>query len=70
MYYSALTLLSALGDVIKKEFGTLVEDLGKVGREIKDDLGQITLKHKDTLTDVLKRSKEHAVEAWNKVREN
>ncbi|HFF4819825.1 TPA: hypothetical protein ACGC4H_002580, partial [Acinetobacter baumannii] len=34
------------------------------------DISQISLKHKDSLTESLKRTKNNAVEAWNKARDH
>ncbi|WP_343682040.1 hypothetical protein [Acinetobacter baylyi] len=62
--------LLELVTVLKNELVNLSDDLGKIGKEVKKDINQVTLKHKDTLTDVLKRSKEHALEAWSKARES
>ena len=45
----------------------MIEDLSKFGKELKDDVSQISVKHKDQLTETFKRSKEHTLEAWNKV---
>lgn len=61
--------LSELVTVLKNELVNLSDDLGKIGKEVKQDINQVTLKHKDTLSGVLKRSKEHALEAWSKARE-
>ena len=62
--------LSELVTVLKNEIVQLSDDLGKIGKEVKQDINQVTLKHKDTLSDVLKRSKEHALDAWSKARES
>ncbi len=62
--------LSELMKVLKNELIHLSDDLSNIGKEVKQDINQVTLKHKDTLTDVLKRSKEHALEAWGKARES
>ena len=52
----------------KNELNALIEDLTKVSKELKDDISQISVKHKDTLVGSFKRTKDQAVEAWNKVR--
>ena len=59
--------LIELKDFIKAELNTVVEDLSKLGKALKQDVSQISLKHKDQLTDTFKRSKEHTLEAWQKV---
>ncbi|MCL8297088.1 hypothetical protein M9Y33_15135, partial [Acinetobacter baumannii] len=54
----------------KAEINALIEDLTKVTKELKGDISQISLKHKDSLTESLKRTKNNAVEAWNKARDH
>ena len=52
---------------MKSELNAVINDLSKLGKELKEDVSQISVKHKDTLTETLKRSKEHTLEAWKKV---
>ena len=59
-----------LADFLKAELSILVKELTEVGKEIREDVSQISSKHKVQLTETLKRSKDQAVEAWNKVRES
>lgn len=59
--------LIELKGFVKAELNVVIEELTKLGREIKQDVSQISLKHKDQLTETFKRSKEHTLEAWNKV---
>ena len=59
--------LTDLKDFVKTEVNAVIEDLSKFGKELKDDVSQISVKHKDQLTETFKRSKEHTLEAWNKV---
>ncbi len=60
--------LFELKNALKTELNALIEDLTKVSKELKDDISQISVKHKDTLVGSFKRTKDQAVEAWNKVR--
>ena len=52
---------------MKTEFNAVIEDLSKLGKELKEDVSQISVKHKDHLTETFKRSKEHTLDAWKKV---
>ena len=45
----------------------IIEDLSKLGKELKEDVSSISVKHKDQLAETFKRSKEHTLEAWIKV---
>ena len=56
-----------LKEFVKTEFNTVIEDLSKLGKELKEDVSQISGKHKEQLTETFKRSKEHTLEAWKKV---
>ena len=58
---------SELKEFVKTEFNTVIDDLSKLGKELKEDVTQISGKHKDHLTETFKRSKEHTLEAWKKV---
>ncbi|HBM1002592.1 TPA: hypothetical protein LUB23_003774, partial [Acinetobacter baumannii] len=62
--------LNELKNTLKAEINALIEDLTKVTKELKGDISQISLKHKDSLTESLKRTKNNAVEAWNKARDH
>ena len=62
--------LSELKNALKAEINALIEDLTKVSKELKGDISQISLKHKDSLSESIKRTKNNAVEAWNKARDN
>lgn len=62
--------LSDLKNALKAEINALIEDLTKVSKELKGDISQISLKHKDSLSESIKRTKNNAVEAWNKARDN
>ena len=59
--------LSELRTFVKAEFSAVIEDLSKLGKELKQDVSEISLKHKGQLTETLKRSKEHTLEAFTKV---
>lgn len=69
-----LQLLNSQKDLVeltqfaKAELNTIVEELTKLGSELKDDVSEISTKHKEHLTETLKRSKESGLEAWNKVK--
>ena len=56
-----------LKEFVKTELNTVIEDLSKLGKELKEDVTQISGKHKEHLTETFKRSKEHTLEAWKKV---
>lgn len=56
-----------LKDFVKAEFNLVVDELFNLGKELKGDVSQISTKHKEHLSETLKRSKEHTLEAWNKV---
>ncbi|WP_180126329.1 MULTISPECIES: hypothetical protein [unclassified Acinetobacter] len=58
---------SELKEFVKTEFNTVIDDLSKLGKELKEDVTQISGKHKDHLTETFKRSKEHTLEAWKKI---
>ncbi len=62
--------MNELKNTLKAEINALIEDLTKVTKELKGDISQISLKHKDSLTESLKRTKNNAVEAWNKARDH
>lgn len=62
--------LNELKNTLKAEINVLIEDLTKVTKELKGDISQISLKHKDSLSESLKRTKNNAVEAWNKARDH
>lgn len=59
--------LTELKAFIKTEFNTVIEDLSKLGKELKDDVSQISSKHKVHLTDTFKRSKDSTIEVLKKV---
>ena len=59
--------LTELKDFVKTEFNIVLDDITKLGKELKEDVGQISLKHKEQLAETYKRSKEHTLEAWKKV---
>ena len=59
--------LSELSAFVKAEFSAVIEDLSKLGKELKQDVSEISLKHKGQLTETFKRSKEHTLEAFTKV---
>ena len=59
--------LGELKEFVKTEFNAVIEDLNKIGKELKADVSQISVKHKDQLTETFKRSKEHTWETWKKV---
>lgn len=59
--------LKELKAFIKTEANVVLEELSKLGNELKGDVSQISLKHKLHITETLKRSKEHTLEAWHKV---
>lgn len=56
-----------LKDFVKSEFNLVLDELLNLGKELKGDVSQISTKHKDHLSETFKRSKEHALDAWNKV---
>lgn len=58
--------LSEMSAFIKAEFNAVIEDLSKLGKELKQDVSEISHKHKEHLTETLKRSKEHTLEALGK----
>lgn len=60
--------LAELTQFAKTELNTIIEELTKLGNELKDDVSEISTKHKEHLTETLKRSKESGLEAWNKVK--
>ena len=59
--------MAELKEFVKAEFNAVIEDLSKLGKELKDDVSQISVKHKDHLAETLKRSKEHTLDVWKKV---
>lgn len=59
--------LTELKGFVKAELTSVLDELSKLVKEIKNDVGQISTKHKDHLTETLKRSKENTIEVWNKV---
>ena len=59
--------LNELTAFVKSEINAVIEDLSKLGKELKQDVSEISLKHKEQLTETLHRSKEHTIEAWSKV---
>ena len=59
--------LGELKDFVKTEFSAIIDDLSKLGKELKEDVSSISVKHKDQLAETFKRSKEHTLEAWKKV---
>ena len=59
--------LTELKEFVKTEFTAVLDDLTKLGKELKGDVSEISVKHKDQLTETFKRSKEHTLDAWNKV---
>ena len=58
--------LVELKTFVKTEFNVVIDDLSKLGKELKDDVSQISYKHKDQLTETLKRSKESTLAVWKK----
>lgn len=56
-----------LKDFVKSEFNLVLDELLNLGKELKGDVSQISTKHKDHLSETFKRSKEHTLDAWNKV---
>ena len=56
-----------LKQFVKNELYLLVDELTKMGKELKTDVNDISIKHKTYLTDTFKRSKEHTLEVWYKV---
>ena len=52
---------------VKTEFNAVLDDLSKLGKELKADVSEISGKHKEQITETFKRSKEHTLEAWKKV---
>lgn len=60
--------LLELSQFAKAELNTIIDELSKVGSELKDDVSEISTKHKEHLAETLKRSKESGLEAWNKVK--
>lgn len=60
--------LLELSQFAKAELNTIIDELSKVGNELKDDVSEISTKHKEHLAETLKRSKESGLEAWNKVK--
>ena len=59
--------LGELKEFVKSELNAVINDLSKLGKELKEDVSQISVKHKGQLTETLKRSKENTLEAWKKV---
>ncbi|GAA5014352.1 hypothetical protein GCM10023206_24390 [Acinetobacter puyangensis] len=59
--------LLELKDVVKEEFSTVIEDVNQVSKEIKQEISDISAKHKEQLAEIFKRSKQHTVEALNKI---
>jgi len=60
--------LNELTSFIKTEFNAVIDDLSKLGKELKEDVTQISTKHKDHLADTLKRSKDSTIEVLKKVK--
>lgn len=60
--------LNELNSFIKTEFNAVIDDLSKLGKELKEDVTQISTKHKDHLADTLKRSKDSTIEVLKKVK--
>jgi hypothetical protein len=58
--------LVELKTFVKTEFNVVIDDLSKLGKELKDDVSQISYKHKDQLTETWKRSKESTLAVWKK----
>lgn len=52
---------------VKTEFNAVLDDLSKLGKDLKADVSEISGKHKEQITETFKRSKEHTLEAWKKV---
>ena len=56
-------------EFVKSELNSVIDELSKMGKELKEDVSQISVKHKDHLAETFKRSKEHTLDVWKKVSE-
>ncbi len=59
--------LTEIKDLVKEEVSTVIQDVTQVSQDVKQEITDISNKHKDQLASIFKRSKDHTMDALNKI---